>query len=162
MLYFGEQGFQLLEHFEGFYETAYQDVAGIWTIGYGTIRVNGKPVEEGMTCTIEEAKEWVLAEMRQVQATVRSVARLDRPFTQYEFDALCDLTYNIGSNGFLWSIIAKKIRSAPDGIDTVTEENFTAWNKATIDGVLKPVAGLTRRRKSEWYLFKNNEVKFHF
>ena len=31
---------------EGFREKAYQDAVGVWTVGYGTTRMHGRPVKE--------------------------------------------------------------------------------------------------------------------
>lgn len=40
---------------EGVRTKAYQDTEGIWTIGYGQTRINGRPVKEGDTITKEQA-----------------------------------------------------------------------------------------------------------
>ena len=51
-----DQALELLKQFEGYSSKAYQDSAGIWTIGYGTTKwADGRPVKEGDTITEPEA-----------------------------------------------------------------------------------------------------------
>ena len=43
-----ENGFKIIKTFEGLRLTAYRDVAGVWTIGYGSTRYHdGKRVRRG-------------------------------------------------------------------------------------------------------------------
>ncbi len=45
----------------------------------------------------------------------------------------------------------------------VTEANFVTWNKIRNDHrVLVESTGLTRRRKSEYYLFSTGKIKTQF
>lgn len=44
-------GINALKEHEGFRSNAYKDTGGVWTIGYGTIKVEGRPVEPG-TCKV--------------------------------------------------------------------------------------------------------------
>lgn len=150
---------ELLCEFEGFSATAYPDVANIWTIGYGTTRVNGQPVRPGMTCTKPQAKQWMHDDVKEFARVVNAVDASQR-LTQSQFDACVVLAYNIGAGGFSNSSIARKIRA--NTITTINESNFTAWNKSRIDGKLIPVAGLTRRRRAEYYLFSTGGIKTHF
>ena len=49
------KGLELIKQFEGFESKAYKCSAGVWTIGYGaTYYMNGTPVKEGDTITLEE------------------------------------------------------------------------------------------------------------
>ena len=41
---------------EWFRDTAYQDSAGVWTIGYGTTKINGKPIQPWQKITQAEAQ----------------------------------------------------------------------------------------------------------
>ena len=168
MLHFGTLGIDLLKHFEGYRDTAYDDGTGVWTIGYGSTLVNGHHIHPGMTCTVDEATEWMMSEVRKTEPMIRSVESAGgydpdgRPFTQYEFDALVCFTYNIGTTGFLSSSLCRKIRSSPYGIRDIAETNFTDWNKARINGILTPLPGLTRRRKAEYHLFTTGTLQFQF
>lgn len=149
-----DTGITLLQRFEGYRDTAYQDIAGVWTIGYGTIRVNGERVTSGMTCTVEQATEWMHADLRDTEATVNAIA--PDTITQYQFDACVIFAYNIGSAGFRGSTVGKKVQAGQ--FTTVLESNFTSWNKVTVNGVLVPSIGLTTRRKAEYYLFSTGKL----
>ena len=137
------KGLALLEEFEGLRLKAYKDGGGVWTIGWGTTRINGKPVTEGMTCTKEQAREWKLADMARFESDVKNAIKI--PLTQNQFDALVVLTYNIGGAGFLKSTLAHHINAGKP----IFEDLFTRWNKD--NG--KVVDGLTRRRKAEYALY---------
>ena len=50
----GNEGLNLIKHFEGCELQAYKCPAGVWTIGYGHI----KGVSEGMTITQEEREQF--------------------------------------------------------------------------------------------------------
>lgn len=151
-----ENATMLISHFEGFSAKAYQDPVGIWTIGYGTIRVDGKPVVEGMTCTKAEAIQWMLEECEEVAPGI--VAACARPLQQYELDALVSFVYNLGLGNFQKSTLLKKIKAG----EPVEERHFTDWNKARVKGKLQPLTGLTRRREAEYFLFTQGRVKVSF
>lgn len=142
---------ELVAQFEGFRSSAYQDGAGIWTIGYGTTHVNGKPVTPEMTCTQEQAKEWLRLGMKDSEHAVLSLCK--STLTQNQLDSLVCLVYNIGSGNFSGSTILRKINDPKLGPSAVTQDNFTAWNKIRVDGKLIASVGLTRRRKAEYQLF---------
>ena len=152
-------GIALIKEFEGCELTAYPDVVDVWTIGFGTTRIKGKPVTKGMTCTQQEAEQYLREDLREFERTVNKV--LSRPILQHQFDACVCLTYNIGSAGFLGSTICQKIRSG--GAATVSEGNFVSWNKVRDSrGILVESKGLTRRRKAEYHLFSTGTIKTQF
>ena len=47
----------LLKAYEGFRSKAYKDAVGVWTIGFGSTYVDGRPVKRGDTITVEKAKQ---------------------------------------------------------------------------------------------------------
>jgi lysozyme len=145
------KGIDLITTFEGYRDKAYKDGAGIWTIGYGTIRVNSKPVMEGMTCIQEQAKEWFRDSVSETEKYITKLCATQ--LTQNQFDALVSLVYNIGIGNFISSTLCKKLNNPNLGPSTVTEENFTSWNKIRSNGVLVESKGLTRRRIAEYKLF---------
>lgn len=149
-------GISVIIHFENFEPTAYQDDVGIWTIGYGTTRVNGRSVRQGMSCTEPQARQWLLEHANQDVPKILRLCR--RVITQSELDALVSFAYNLGIENFRTSYLLKNIQASRP----VTESNFTSWNKARIKGVLTPLNGLTRRRKSEYVLFTTGRVQFTF
>lgn len=153
-------GIELICAFEGFRNAAYPDVAGIWTIGYGTTRVNGRPVVQGMTCTLDEAKQWLVGMCANLDRVVAAVDA-GHKLTQAQFDACVCFAYNIGAGGFSQSTVARKIRSG--NIDGITESNFTVWNKfRNGQNELVESAGLTRRRRAEYHLFRTGTIKTQF
>jgi lysozyme len=136
-----DAGLDLIKEFEGCVLTAYQDVAGIWTIGYG----HTASVTAGMTFTQDQAdqalKSDLLGAETAVNRDVSGVATSDN-----QFAAMVSLCYNIGSANFASSSVLKEHRT---GDTQKAADAFLLWNKATIDGVLQVVAGLTRRRNAE-------------
>lgn len=160
-----ETGINLIKEFESFLPTAYQDQAGIWTIGYGTIRVDGRPVTRGMTCTHDQAIAWMQDDLVEFEQTVNAInLQARQPLQQHQFDACVCFAYNIGSAGFRGSTVARKIVSGR--MHEITEQHFTAWNKVAIPNTnpkqYQVSNGLTRRRKSEYHLFTTGRVRTTF
>lgn len=142
-------GIQMIKDFESFRAKAYKDPVGVWTIGYGSIIVNGVPVRPGQVITEPEA---VLALQRDVQTIERALGRLIIPtLTQNQVDALVDFCYNLGVGAFTRSTLRGRINSG----QPIDASLFTRWNKARDreTGKLVTLAGLTRRRQAEFVLF---------
>ena len=104
-------GLKLIGDQEGFRAQAYQDVVGVWTIGYGTTSGAGVEVRPGMVCTPEQAQRWLAdyvdrdiipAIQAAHDARVKSLGWRTR-FNQAQVDALCDAGYNLGPGVFLAS-----------------------------------------------------------
>ncbi|MEM1368365.1 MAG: glycoside hydrolase family protein [Cyanobacteria bacterium P01_H01_bin.15] len=140
----------LIKKWEGFRHEAYQDVAGIWTIGYGTIRYpNGKSVKPGDIISESEAEAYLKLHVEEFSDVVDKSVTV--PVNQNQFDALVTFCYNVGPNAFVGSTLLKKLNQQDY---TGAAEQFLVWNKATINGVKKPVQGLTNRRREEKALFE--------
>ena len=139
------EGIELIKRFEGLELQAYQDVAGIWTIGYGH---TGPEVGPGMVITEGQAEQLLIEDLERFERGVSSAVQA--PITQTQFDALVSLAYNIGVAGFSRSTAVKRLNK---GDFEGAAEAITWWNKATINGRKQPVAGLTRRRAAEAALF---------
>lgn len=75
---------------EGRRLTAYQDVAGVWTICDG----HTKGVYPGMRATPEQCDAWLAEEMREAQRMV--VECIDPPLTANQLGAFTDAAYNLG------------------------------------------------------------------
>ncbi|MEM6748216.1 MAG: lysozyme [Pseudomonadota bacterium] len=141
----GQNGLALIKDFEGLELEAYQDIVGIWTIGYGHTDAAGPPeVTPGLTITEAEAEDILRADLGQYENAVTKAVKVD--ITQNMFDALVSITYNIGVNGMKGSTFIKRLN----------QKNFTGcaeamqwWNKA--GGQV--VSGLKRRREAESDLF---------
>ena len=141
----------LIKKFEGCRLEAYKDVAGIWTIGYGTIMYpDGKKVKEGEVTDLRRAEAFLTWE---VELKSQGIDKLLTPviLTQNQFDSLVSFAYNAGINAFKGSTLLKKVRNNPQ--DPTIRDAFMAWNKARVKGVLQEIKGLTLRRKAESDLY---------
>lgn len=141
-------GIDLIKEFEGFRKDAYQDVVGIWTIGYGTIKYkDGTPVKKGDSITPEKATEELTHHIEEFIGPVLTPKNVTVQLTQNQIDAIGSFIYNLGAGAFLKSTLLKMI-NAKDFSGAALQ--FLKWNKA--GG--KEFAGLTRRRQAEMDLFK--------
>lgn len=142
-------GIALIQSFESCRLTAYQDIAGIWTIGWGTTRINGRPVVAGMTLTQEQADALFHTDVNQVCVELDPL--LTAPQSQSQIDALVCFCYNVGVGAFKGSTLRRIINA----YGTVTEDLFTRWSKVRDPktGELVTSAGLLRRRKAEYALY---------
>jgi lysozyme len=139
------QGERLIEHFEGCKLTAYQDVGGIWTIGYGH---TGKEAYKGAFITQDEATHLLQSDLMDTEE------HLDRVLPQNvrgnQFSALCCFVYNVGKRAFDNSTLFQLVR---DGDFTNAAEEFLKWDH--VNG--KQVPGLLARRATERALFMQEE-----
>jgi len=138
-------GLALIERFEGLRLDAYQDVAGIWTIGYG----HTGDVCSGMIITLEQAQQFLQADLSIAEDAVGQ-ATSDAPTNANQYSAMVSLCYNIGSENFRSSTA---LREHLLGDYQAAADAFLLWNKATINGVLETVRGLTARRTAERQLY---------
>ena len=139
-----QRGIDLIKQFEGLELEAYQDIAGIWTIGYGHIET----ARPGMRITEREAEALLQRDLKPREQAVSRIVSV--PLNQNEFDALVSFVYNVGIEGFRRSTARRRLNS---GDRVGAADALTWWNKATVGGVLREVTGLTRRRASERALF---------
>ena len=140
MMAFSDNGLAKTKEFEGLRLTAYQDVGGVWTIGYG----HTGSVMPGMTITQAEADDLL---RKDVQWAVDCVNRaVTVPVNQNQFDALVDFTFNIGCSAFQNSTLLRRL-NAKNYAEAA--EEFTRWK--FVKGV--EVAGLLRRREADKKLF---------
>jgi lysozyme len=133
-------GLAQLKQFEGCRLKAYQDIVGIWTIGYGF--TDG--IHAGMVITQKQAEQMLLDRLVPYEQAVQDACTVTP--TQAQFDACVCLAWNIGIGAFQKSSVLKfhnqgKFKEAANA--------FGLWNKA--GG--KVVAGLVRRRSAESALY---------
>ena len=134
---------QLTEAFEGCRLVAYQDVRGVWTIGYGH---TGPEVVEGLVWGKVQAEAALLFDTLRAENCVNRSVFV--PITQGEFDALVDFTFNVGCSAFEKSTMLKLINS--QAFQAAAKE-FEKWVYA--GG--KKVAWLLRRRLAEETVFNS-------
>lgn len=140
----GKEGKNLIKMYEGFSAFAYLCPAGVMTIGFGTTRINGKPVSQNQKITIDEANVLLEQDLKKFEDSINSLVKVD--LMQNQFDALVSFVYNLGAENFKKSTLLKKINA---GEFSEAAEEFLKWNKAK--GKVLP--GLTRRREAEKTLF---------
>lgn len=134
---------KIVGSFEGCKLTAYKDVKGIWTIGWGYA---GADVFEGEVWSQQEADDHLAAFLKHVIENV--VHNVKTPFTDNQLAAFCSLAYNIGLGAFDHSTLLFKFNS---GDSVAAADEFLRWNK----GNGKVIDGLTNRRRMERELFLN-------
>jgi lysozyme len=134
---YSQSGEQLTEQFESCSLTAYRDVRGIWTIGWGHV---SPAVHAGMTMTQAQADAQLLADVRTAVSCVNKSVNV--ALTQSEFDSLTDFVFNIGCEAFESSTMLELLNQ---GAYQLAAAQFARWDYA--GG--KVVAGLLRRREAE-------------
>ena len=142
-----QNGLRALMKSESFEPVAYKDSAGIWTVGYGSIRVDGQPVVKGQRITQEKAANELARFISGLEAGLTSALN-KTPTTQYEFDAFVNIAYNIGLSGALGSTFLKRHK---EGDKRGCAEAIKWWNKA--GG--QTVKGLVNRREREANMYLN-------
>ncbi|MBQ8990814.1 MAG: lysozyme [Prevotella sp.] len=120
---------------EGLSLEAYEDCAGVPTIGYG----HTKDVKMGDRISKYWAKELLKDDVREVE---QQVQELNVAQTQGQFDALVSFTFNLGIGRLKNSTLLKVIREG--GSMSAIKKEFKRWVYA--GG--KKLRGLERRR--EW------------
>ncbi|NBW09747.1 MAG: lysozyme [Caulobacteraceae bacterium] len=143
---FGVDGAAHLTHISGpQYLKAYRDIAGIPTDCDGLT----KGVQMGDVSTPEQCTARLEAALIEHAAGVMRCSpglALDKPHRDNVRFAAISMAYNIGVGAWCGSsarklVDAGQIRAACDA--------FLAWDKARVNGVLRPVKGLTARRQRE-------------
>ena len=128
---------------EGTEHRAYRDIAGIWTICNGdTNNVRPGMVETKAGCQ-ERLNEQLIAHAEPVMKSTPTLRDEGRDFQRA---AAVSFAYNVGVGAYCKSSVARnfnarKWRAGCDGL--------LAWDKARVNGVLRPVKGLTARRIRE-------------
>jgi lysozyme len=127
---------ELEKQFEGGRLTAYQDIAGVWTIGYGH---TGKDVYEGLTWTQAQADE---ALDHDIQAAQALLLMYSPTVTGGTLDALTDFVFNLGIGNYRTSSLCKAVNAENW---SVVKSELLQWTHS--NGVVVP--GLLRRREAE-------------
>jgi lysozyme len=134
---YSASGLKLTEQFESCSLTAYQDIKGVWTQGWGhTFGINAA----SPPITQQQADDWLLED---VQAACIAVNRyVTVSLTQGQFDAMVDWVFNLGVGNFLSSTMLKLL-NAGDFAGAAVE--IDKWDHSSG----QVIAGLLRRRQSE-------------
>lgn len=131
--------------FEGLELDAYQDIVGVWTIGFGT---TGPHVQPGLHITQDQAMRYLLD---YIEADWRALdPGIEPDLVPNEQAAILSLSYNVGRGNVAGSTLVGELNQ--DNRAGAAEE-FLSWNHARVDGELRVVRGLDRRRHAERALF---------
>lgn len=136
-----QKGLDLIKSFEGLRLSAYKDVVGVVTIGYGTT----SGVKMGDTITKERAEELLRDDVKRFEDQVLRLVKV--PLTQGQFDALVSFTYNLGAANLGNSTLLRLLNA---GDYKGAAAQFDRWTKA--GG--KELPGLVKRRAAERALFE--------
>jgi lysozyme len=142
-----ENGYKLIQEFEGLSLVPYLCSAKVATIGYGaTFYPSGKKVTmQDAPISLATAK-WMLKETANKFA-VDVDKMIKANVNQNQFNAIVSLAYNIGLGGLAKSSLLKKVNANPS--DPTIRNSFLVWNKA--GG--RVLDGLTKRRTKEANLY---------
>jgi len=151
-----QQGEKLIKSFEGLRLAAYRDVAGVWTIGYGSTHYHdGRTVKPGDKLSSEvQASAIFVNTLGQYEAAVNNYVKV--PLTQDQFDALVSFTYNEGTYALKESTLLKKLNARD--YDSAANQ-LLIWNKITDQrsGEKIECDTLTERRIAERHLFLSKQ-----
>ena len=140
-------GLDLLKQFEGCRLDAYQDTAGVWTIGYG----HTVGVVQGMTISQAQADQLLSVDTLHT-VSIATTLLAGVALLQHQFDAMVSLAFNIGSRAFHSSTVLRQHRA---GNYPAAADAFLMWDKDHQDGQLVVVPGLLRRREIERAYYLN-------
>lgn len=131
--------------FEGLELDAYQDIVGVWTIGFGT---TGPDIGPGLHITTDQAmrylEDYVETDWRELEPAIEA------ELSPNQQAAILSLSYNVGRNRVAESTLVSALN---EGDMAGAADQFLAWNQARINGELTIVRGLDRRRHAERALF---------
>lgn len=134
--------------------------ADVWTIGWGhAITSEGAQLKGAANrararalfpggITKAQAELLLRADLVPRAAVVSRLAK--GALNEGQFGALIALLFNIGEGNLAASTLLRLLNRGDFG---GAAEQFLAWDKARVNGVLIALAGLTRRRKSERAMF---------
>lgn len=133
----------LIKEFEGCKLKAYKCPAGVWTVGFGA---TGPDIKEGTVWS----QQYADAMLRKMANNVLDEALHESPRLRNETPgrqaAVADFIYNLGVGNYRKSTFKRLIDA---GDFNEAKHSVMKWNKARINGELRELPGLTRRRKAE-------------
>lgn len=128
---------------EGCRLKAYRCPAGVLTVGYGH---TGPDVTEGLVISYADAVRLFNEDVDRFALSVEGLVSGVR-LNPRQFDSLVSIAYNIGLGNLRKSTLLAKVRADPD--DPSIRDEFMRHTKARVNGVLKSLSGLVKRRRGE-------------
>ena|SRR5689334_16300045 len=124
-------GLALVREHEGLRLKAYQDSAGVWTIGYGHTR----GVRPGDSISAARAEQFLDADLAEAE---RAVARLVKvPLTDDQFSALVSFVFNTGEGAFARSTLLRKLNEGGYGLVPACLKSWIFDNGRVLPGLVK-------------------------
>jgi lysozyme len=114
------QGIELLVAREGKRNDAYQDSVGVWTIGVGH---TGPEVHAGLHWTDEQVDDALVKDLERFEDAINT--HVKQSLEQYQFDALCSFSFNVGVGAFESSTLLKDINA---GDMEAAAAQFDRWH----------------------------------
>lgn len=137
-------GKDIIKKWEGLRLKAYLCPAGVPTIGYG----HTYNVKMGQTISVAQAELFLDHDYQDAEEQVLSLVKV--PLTENQLGALTSFVFNLGAGNLSRSTLLRKLNQ---GDYRGAAEQFGAWNKARVKGVMVALDGLTKRRADEKNLF---------
>jgi lysozyme len=143
---------------------AYLCPANVWTIGWGHAIMDegvqlkgagGKARARALYpggITREQAEALLRGDLIPRAAQLSRMLKIE--VSDAQFGALMALLFNIGGANLAASTLLRKLNA---GDSAGAADQFLAWDKARVNGVLQALAGLTRRRRAERAMFLGQE-----
>ena len=133
-------GLEFIKGWESLRLAAYQDVGGVWTIGYGHTEM----VFKGQTISPAQAESLFRHDIFAPEKAIRD--HVSVALKQSEYDALVSFIFNLGARNFLESTLLEKLNKM-DYVGAADE--FLKWD--LVHGKVSP--GLSNRRRDERLVF---------
>lgn len=130
-----------IKGFEGLRLTAYQDIGGVWTIGYGHV---SKEIKLGTQWDTAQADAALKADVQIAFNTVKSAVKT--PLSDRQATALTSFVFNLGAQAFRGSTLLTMV-NRKDWIGSAKE--LIRWDRVGKE----EVKGLLIRRLEEAALF---------
>jgi GH24 family phage-related lysozyme (muramidase) len=139
----------IIKKFEGLKLSAYRCPAGVWTVGYGSTRINGRPVRPTDKLSIQDA-EYLLKSQLETEfiPALEKIPRWQK-MTEYQQSAMISFAFNLGANFYGATGFGSITLALKEDWEAVPQA-LKLYNKA--GG--KTLPGLVRRRQAEAELWQ--------
>jgi len=145
----------IIKEFEGCKLKAYQDVAKVWTVGWGTTIIDGQPVGASTAITQAKADDLLGKDLGGRVDRLFKLLPMASKWGAKQQAAVISWAYNVGLGAVEDSTLRKRLLAGEAPIVVIPQE-LPKWSKA--GGQELP--GLLRRRNAEVALFLgSNPVK---
>jgi len=143
-MYITELAFKKIKEFEGCRLQAYQDAAGVWTIGYG----HTYNVREGDRISQQYADDLLKDDIERVERQLMALHDSEvLNMTPQQLDAVVSFVFNLGINRWRYSTLRRCIMLGKP--KEVIRKEWMQWVRA--GG--KQLPGLVKRRQWEFNRF---------